>query len=136
MEESSLQADCDALQAVVSALLETIPVFVRRIRVSRADLDGISRELASLKIILALLATDDNEGRHLPLPDTLREPIHGMISGCNTVVLEIERITQNSSDSQLSTNWSAPIKRTVDKLRRLLKAHRSLLEIAIDMLQL
>jgi hypothetical protein len=58
MDPLSITADCVALAATAAKLGDTITRFARDVRAARANLDAISRELGSLKLILSTLENE------------------------------------------------------------------------------
>jgi len=136
MNTPLVQADCDALQAAIATLSELIPAFIFQFRAARVDLDGISRELASLRIILALLAVDSNDGIPVVLSDRLQSQIRGIVVNCTNVISDIESSIESSINSEKSMDWSISAKQIMVTHRPVLEAHRCALEITLEMLPL
>ena len=64
------------MTATATKLADTITRFVRDVRAARADLDAVSRELGSLKLILLTLEdefTDDGFKDVVEIPETLKK---------------------------------------------------------------
>ena len=89
----------------------TVTTFVRSVRAARSDLDGISRELASLTTLLELIAedTEDVDG----LPETLRKQITGILSKCQIVLVEVQRLAEKFSKSGIinGSKWTRQVER-------------------------
>lgn len=104
---------------------------MKAVRSARKDLDTISRELISLQTILQLIA-DDVSGDS-DLPETLQKQISGIVSNCTQVLEEIRLTLEKNGTAAL---WAIRGSSDVTKLRLSLEAHKSALEIALDMVQM
>jgi hypothetical protein len=137
MDPISLTTGCVGLVAAIAQLTTSISTFIARVRSARADLDSVSRELLSLKIILELLHLDLTDDA-VNFSDTLQRQVSAIITNCTNVILEIQKILdkQNGSGVQKAAQWALSSRADVDKLRTSLEAHKSALEIALDMIQL
>jgi len=116
----------------------TISTFVRQVRDARVDLDAVSRELVSLKSILEILAEDAAGSGANGLPESLTMQIQGIMSGCDDVIIQITRILSKYDGNSLvaRSQWAISGRGDIDKLRSSLEAHKSALNIALDMLSL
>jgi hypothetical protein len=90
MDPLSITAACVSLTSTIAKTSLSITVFVRAVRAARSDLDGVSRELASLTTILELLAEDAKDTENFP--DTLRKHITGILTNCELVMVEVQRL--------------------------------------------
>ncbi|KAF2115115.1 hypothetical protein BDV96DRAFT_93809 [Lophiotrema nucula] len=135
MDPLSITVSCITLLGAIATTSKTITSFVREVRDARNDLDSISRELLSLETVLSLLA-DDVKTSSESLPATLGKQILGIISNCNRVVAEIEGSLAKHGKSKLGSGgyWTVGGgKGDMAKLRMTLEAHKSALDIALDM---
>jgi hypothetical protein len=109
--------------------------FVRDVRGVKDELDGISQELQSLKAVLEILADDAGDFSRGRLPDTLEIQVTGIVTNCMSVVVEIEQTLNRHEGSRLAkaARWTAIGQGDISKLRSSLEAHKSALEIALDM---
>ncbi len=116
----------------------TISTFVRQVRDARVDLDAVSRELVSLKSILEILAEDTAGSGANGLPESLTIQIQGIMSGCDDVIMQITTILSKYDGNGLvgRSHWAISGRGDIDKLRSSLEAHKSALNIALDMLSL
>ena len=116
----------------------TISTFVRQVRDARGDLDAVSRELVSLKSILEILAEDTARSGANGLPESLIMQIQGIMSGCDDVIIQITSILSKYDGNGLvaRSQWAINGRGDIDKLRSSLEAHKSALNIALDMLSL
>jgi phage tail tape-measure protein len=112
--------------------------FVRDVRAARGDLDAVSRELLSLKTVLELLADDVASPNNESFPETLKKQIAGIVTNCSRVVTEIEQTLNKHEDARLgkAAQWITSGKADVAKLGLSLEAHKSALDIALDMVTL
>lgn len=131
----SIAAGCVALTATAAKLADTITRFVRDVRAARADLDGVSRELGSLKLILLTLEDefkDAESNKAVHVPGTLRKQIQDMVGNCQAVLVDINRLLEDQKTSRIgeTSKWTLTGKSDVRKLQVSLEAHRSALDSA------
>jgi hypothetical protein len=138
MEPLAVSVACVSLIGIITRASVVVAGFVRDVRGARSDLDGVSRELLSLKTVLELLADDAATATNGSLPDTLRRQIAGIVTNCTGVVVEIEEALKKYEGTRLAkaARWAAMGQEHVAKLRSSLEAHKSALEIALDMVAL
>lgn len=135
MDPLSITASCLTLVGTITKLSTTLIVFVKSVRGARSDLDTISRELHSLQTVLELLAEDASDSSKNHFPPTLQKQIEGIISNCGQVLAEIERTLEKYKGYGASkgARWAVSGSDDVTKLRISLEAHKSALEIALEM---
>jgi hypothetical protein len=140
MDPFSLTTGCIGLAATITKLSIMVTSFVSEVRAARSDLDGVSRELISLKTILELIKEDLSREGHeqTELPETLQRQINGIILNCKSVISEISDILSKHIQNKIAKKikWAISDQKDVNKLRSSLEAHKSALEIALDMIQL
>ena len=134
MDPLSIAGGCVGLVASIAQLSVVINGFVRGVRDARGDLDAVNRELLSLKTVLELLADDVSATSKAPLPDTLQRQISGIVTNCGGVVADIEETLQKYDGK--SVLWTISGKGDMAKLRSALEAHKSALDIALDMVNM
>ena len=136
MDPLSITAACVALTTTVAKTSSLVTTFIRSVRAARSDLDGISRELASLTTLLELIAEDTEDVN--VLPETLRKQIAGILSNCQIVLVAVQRLVERYSGSGVirASKWTLAGSEDVTKLRLSLEAHKSALEIALEMVTL
>ncbi|RSL73890.1 hypothetical protein CEP54_000293 [Fusarium duplospermum] len=134
MDPLSIAASCAGLISAIGALSLSIHGFVRTCREARKDLDKVSRELQSLQLVLGLIE-DDATNEEKPFPPVIRQHVSRIISNCNSVILEIEACIAQYGQKQLKARvtWAIGGQSDVEKLRTNLEAHKSSLELALDM---
>lgn len=138
MDPLSITATCISLASTITKTSLVVIGFVKDVRAARSDLDAVSRELQSLRIVLELLADDVNDSANGSIPQNLQKQISGIISNCTGVVVDIEETLKKHEGGKgmKAAKWVASGKNDVLKLQSSLAAHRSALEIALDMVTL
>ncbi|KAE9367026.1 hypothetical protein N431DRAFT_562288 [Stipitochalara longipes BDJ] len=138
MDPLSITATCIGLASTITRTSLVVIGFVKDVRAARTDLDTVSRELLSLKTILELLADDVNDSTSQSIPQMLQKQITGIVTNCTGVVVDIEETLKNHDGGRLNkaAKWVASGKKDVAKLQSSLEAHKSALEIALDMVTL
>ena len=137
MDPVSITAGCLGLITAITNLSLKATSFVRAVRQSRSDIDGVNRELASLNFVLELLI-EDNQSESIPVSGNLGGHISGIVENCITVVKDVESTLQTFQETSLRTNisWAASGREDVAKLLRSIQAHNSALQLALDMVAL
>lgn len=138
MDPLSITASCFGLISTITSASLVVIGFVKDVRAARSDLDVVSRELISLKTILELLADDVNDSSNESIPQTLQKQIAGIVTNCTGVVVDIEKTLKKHEGGKMSkaAAWVTSGKKDVAKLQTSLEAHKSALEIALDMVTL
>jgi Fungal N-terminal domain of STAND proteins len=136
MDPFSIAVGCASLIGTITKLSTSISSFVKSARAARGDLDALSRELTSLKTLVELLEEDAKD--ESAFPDTLRQQISGIVTNCAVVLDEIERLLDkfDGPGATRSAKWASGGKDDTQKLRISLEAHKSALEIALEMVSL
>jgi hypothetical protein len=136
MDPLSITVACVSLSITIAKTSLSVTVFVRAVRAVRSALDGVSRELASLTTILELLAEDAKDIDNFP--ETLRKNITGILSNCEHVLVELQRLVTKYDKSGIiaGTKWTLAGTEDVSKLQMSLEAHKSALEIALEFVTL
>ena len=138
MDPLSISLACITLIGAISKTSTVVTNFVRDVRGVKTELDGVSRELQSLKAVLETLANDAGDPTNSFLPETLKRQIAGIVTNCMGVVVEIEHSLEMHEVTGLAkaARWKAIGHGDISKLRSSLEAHKSALEIALDMVTL
>ena len=138
MDPLSISLACITLIGAICQTSIVVTNFVRDVRGVKNELDGVSRELQSLKVVLEILADDTKDGSKGPLPETLKRQIAGIVKNCMGVVAEIELTLKRHEGTGLAkaARWTAIGQGDISKLQLSLEAHKSALEIALDMVTL
>lgn len=133
----SIASGCAGLITAIGTLSIKIHSFVRTCREARNDLDSVSRELLSLQTVLELIKKDASDGSK-PFPQTLSQHVTAILGNCNLVVAEIQTCITKYGQNRLKTRmaWAINGQGDINKLRSSLEAHKTALEIALDMLAL
>ena len=136
MDPLSITVACVSLTASIAKTSVSVSTFVRAVRSARSDLDAVSRELASLTTLLELIAEDAEDIENLPKP--LRKHIAGILTNCELVLVEVQRLIAKYDQPGIvkGSKWALAGSEDVVKLQLSLEAHKSALEIALEMLTL
>jgi hypothetical protein len=135
MDPLSISTGCLSLISAITKISVEVTNFVRSVRAARRDLDAISRELLSLKTLLELLADDASQNSNNVFLSTLQTQIAGIVSNCTLVLEEIGHVLKKHEGSKFTkaAQWALTGSQDVQKLRLSLEAHKSALEIALEM---
>jgi hypothetical protein len=136
MDPLSITAACVSLTSTIVKTSISVSIFVRSVRAARSDLDTVSRELASLKTLLELIAEDAKDVESFP--DTLRPHVAGILSNCELVLVELQRLVAKYDKPGVikASKWTLAGSEDVRKLQLSLEAHKSALEIVLEMVVL
>jgi hypothetical protein len=134
----TVTAECMTLIGTINKLSITITGLVKSVRAAKCDLDSITKELLSLKIVLELLADDASNTNPLNLLDLLQKQISGIVSNCSCVLADIELTLEKHENlgATQGASWSTSGSEDIQKLCLSLEAHKSALNIALDMVTL
>lgn len=88
-----------------------------------------------MKTVLELLSDDASGPNEKHIPDTLRKQILGIIKNCTNVLDDLGVVLEKHGGGvNKSAKWALTGRSDADKLRSSFEAHKSALEIALDML--
>ncbi|KAK2010007.1 hypothetical protein LZ32DRAFT_607911 [Colletotrichum eremochloae] len=137
MDPLSIATACIGLTGTITTLAFNLTTFVRDVRDARSEIDAVSRELLSLKSVLELIA-DDFENATRPPPDSLLVQVSGVLSNCNNIVGEVDGCVQAHQGSRIQkgARWVAFGRGDMARLRATLEAHKTTLNLALEMLSL
>ncbi|RBR26195.1 uncharacterized protein FIESC28_00978 [Fusarium coffeatum] len=137
MDPLSIATGCASLITTIGSLSLSITSFVRGCREARTDLDRVSRELHSLQTALELIQEDAKDDTK-PFPDIIQRHVSDIVTNCNSVVVEIQTCITKYGDGKARSKaaWALNGQGDMQKLRSSLEAHKSALELALDMLTL
>jgi hypothetical protein len=135
MDPLSISTGCISLISAITKISVEVTSFVRSVRAARRDLDAISRELLSLKTLLELLADDASQNSNNAFLLTLQTQVAGIVSNCTLVLEEIGHVLKKHEGTKFTkaAHWAMSGSQDVQKLRLSLEAHKSALEIALEM---
>ena len=104
---------------------------------ARTDLDRVPRELHSLQTALELIQEDAKDDTK-PFPAIIQRHVSEIVTNCNSVVVEIQTCIKKYRDGKVKNKaaWALNGQGDMQKLRSSLEAHKSALELALDMLTL
>jgi hypothetical protein len=136
MDPLSIATSCVTLVATIGNCSLAITKFIRDVRDARSDLALICNELHSLEAVLVLLQDDFAQPSNNVLPPQLVDHLGSILHNCNDVVAEIEKSLLRHRNSRLGAGGHWTIgggKDDMTKYRTSLEAHKSALELALEM---
>lgn len=138
MDPLSITATCFALVTTISKISIQINNFVRQVRDARGDLDAVSRELTSLKSVLKILSEDAENSTSGGFPKSLVTQISPVLTDCRDVLEQTEASLQKYAGGGVKKGlkWSLSGREDMTKLRSRLEAHKSALDLALDVVAL
>ncbi|KAH7080021.1 hypothetical protein BKA63DRAFT_379606, partial [Paraphoma chrysanthemicola] len=139
MDPLSITTACVGLVANIGRCSVAITIFVRELRDARGDLAMISNELRSLEMVLVLLRDDFAKTSSYTLPSNLMKHLRAILKNCDEVVAEIETSLTKHRSSRLGVggHWTlGGGKDDMHKYRSNLEAHKSALELALDVVNM
>ena len=126
---------CTSLISNIVTLSKQIVTFVSDFRDARKDMDAVSRELSSLSLCLEGLRNDSSK---IQLPTSLQQNLVGVLRNCDDVTKEMRELLRKLSSENLGRRmqWSIIARDEMNKLRSRLEAHKSAIDIALDMISM
>lgn len=126
---------CASLISGIVTLTQQIATFVSQVRSSRKDIDAVSRELSSLALCLEALRDDSSK---ISFPESLQQNLVGILRNCDDVTKEMQDLLTKLSQESLRTGvqWSMLARDEMNKLRSRLEAHKSAIDIALEMISM
>jgi hypothetical protein len=126
---------CASLTSSIITLSKQIVTFASDFRDARKDMEAVSRELSSLTLCLKSLHDDSSK---FQLPVSLQQNLVGVLRNCDDVTKEMRELLQMLSSENLGrrVQWSIGARDEMNKLRSRLEAHKSAIDIALDMISM
>ena len=136
MDPLSLSVSCYTLITAIANLSTQVSGFIRSVRNARGDVDALTRELASLRIVLEVLVGDSTDGNNIPEP--IEKQLLGVIANCSQVISQIETSLARYAGDGIGAGmkWTITGRDDMEKLRSHLGAHKSTLELALELVNL
>ena len=133
MDPLSIATACVGLLGGIATLSKNLASFVSTARDARKDIDGFSRELLSLALCLATLKDED-----FHFPDRLQTQLVCVLENCGSVTQDMSRVIEKHRSNAIGRKlqWSFSDRDEVSRLRERLEAHKSVLEITLELANL
>ncbi|KAH8686711.1 hypothetical protein BGZ61DRAFT_533406 [Ilyonectria robusta] len=130
MDPFSVAGTSIALAGTITTLTTSLIAFIRDVRDARGDVEEISLELHSLKMILELLANDST----VLLPLIIETQLDSVLSNCTRLVGDISQCIQQHQGSRLQKGlrWVAIGRGDMANLRSTLEAHKTTLNLLLE----
>ena len=128
MDPFSTTATCVALIATVLSASSKTVTFIRECRGARSEVQAVSGELHVLSTVLNVLKDET-------LPASLEQSIQSILENCNSVISDIVKLLENhrgASRADRAARWALSGRSDANKLRSTLEAHRSALNLALE----
>jgi hypothetical protein len=135
MDPVSISASCVGIISGIVAVTASIVTFVGDVREARKDMDGVRRELGSLQLSLSALSDEDKRFGFDKQP-ALKENLFGVVHNCGTIVDDIGKLlhAMDTGGTLKKMKWATTGKVSIAKLKLSLEAHKSALDIALDLI--
>jgi hypothetical protein len=135
MDPLSISTACVSLIATLGRILPQIASFISDVGDARRDLDAVSRELHSLSLSLANLRDDSTKIKY---PEGSRRTLITVLGNCDHVTKEIEALLNKMASGNIGRGmqWTIYGQDDMNKLRSRLEAHKSAIDIALDMVSI
>ena len=129
----SIATACVGLLGGIATLSKNLTSFVSTARDARKDVDGFSRELSSLALCVTTLKHED-----FHFPDRLQRQLVNVIENCGSVTEDMSRVIEKHRSNAIGRKlqWSFSDRDEVARLRERLEAHKSVLEITLELANL
>lgn len=135
MDPLSISTACVSLIATLGRILPQIVSFVSVVRDARRDMDAVSRELHSLSLSLGNLRDDSIKIKY---PEGSHRTLITVLGNCDHVTKEIEALLNKMASGNIERRmqWTIYGRDDMNKLRSRLEAHKSAIDIALDMVSI
>jgi uncharacterized protein (DUF3084 family) len=114
-------------------LIKDIDQFMRQVRQARSEMDGISRELGSLRSALEMLA-EDAKTPGVQFPQTLERILKNCMDELQKLDAKLQEYHSERLKIRVKYVWSG--KETMNSYQTTLAAHKGALDLAVDVMTL
>jgi hypothetical protein len=137
MDPLTIAGSCIGLLGTITKLAFSIRNFVGQIRDARTDMDAVSQELASLSLRIQMLSEDSSDCA-IQYPSGLEKNILAVLRNCDLVAVEMETLLERMAPKNLGRKirWAVSGRDDMEKLRSRLQAHKTSIEIALEVTSL
>ncbi|KAF4984353.1 hypothetical protein FDECE_17102 [Fusarium decemcellulare] len=135
----SIAASCVAFIEFTRKTFTVINTFIKDCKEAKSDLSAVSTELSHLNQTLERLSDllkDENETVNGPLLSRCLADISRIIQDCHSVTSQISNELSKDRGRFAAIAWAVERKDRVASMKKLLEAHRSALNLAIDTITL
>ena len=133
MDPFTIVTTCIGLTGNIVQLSAQIRDFVSAFRDTRKDLASVSFELHSLCMCLECLQADYSNGR-VSYPENISKNLLAVLQNCETVTSQIQALLDKTSSASVNKRlqWAMHVRQQMNVLRSSLEAHKSAIEIALE----
>ncbi|KAF4467141.1 hypothetical protein FALBO_6000 [Fusarium albosuccineum] len=135
----SIAASCVAFIEFTRKTFTVINTFIKDCKEAKSDLSAVSTELSHLNQTLERLSDllkGENEAVNSPLLSSCLADISRIIQDCHSVTSQISNELSKNRGRFAAIVWATERKDKVASMKKLLEAHRSALNLAIDTITL
>lgn len=134
MDPFTITATCVGLVSAITQLTSQIKTFVGEFRDARKDLESVTAELQSLSLCLECLQSDYSNAR-ISYPDSISKSLLGVLQNCDNVTTQMQTLLDQTSSlsMQKRLQWAMHGRQQMNALRSSLEAHKSAIDIALEM---
>jgi chromosome segregation ATPase len=127
-------ASASLISGIVT-LSKQVTTFVSDVRAARKDMEAVSGELSSLTLCLEALR---NDSLNIKFSESLQQNLVGVLRNCDDVIKEMQDLLKKLSSESLGRRmeWSMLARDEMNKLRSRLEAHKSAIDIALDLISM
>jgi hypothetical protein len=134
MDPFTIATTCVGLIGAIAQLTTQMKSFVSKFRDTRKDLQSVTAELQSLSMCLECLQHDSSSGA-FTYPAQISKSLCAVLTNCENVTTEMQQLLDRSSSANFNKRlqWASHGREQMKSLRSSLEAHKSVIEIALEM---
>ena len=134
MDPFTIATTCVGLISAIAQLSSQMKTFVSNFRDTRKDLESVTAELQSLSMCLECLQNDYSNER-VSYPDNISKTLLAVLQNCESVTTQMQALLDQNSSSSVNKRlqWAMHGRQQMNTLRSSLEAHKSAIDIALEM---
>jgi hypothetical protein len=134
MDPFTIATTCVGLISAIAQLSSQIKQFVSNFRDTRKDLESVTAELQSLSMCLECLQNDYSNER-VSYPENISKSLLAVLQNCEGVTTQMQALLDRASSASVNKRlqWAMHGSQQMDTLRSSLEAHKSAIDIALEM---
>jgi hypothetical protein len=134
MDPFTIATTCVGLISAIAQLSSQIKQFVSNFRDTRKDLESVTAELQSLSMCLECLQNDYSNER-VSYPENISKSLLAVLQNCEGVTTQMQALLDRASSASVNKRlqWAVHGSQQMNTLRSSLEAHKSAIDIALEM---
>jgi regulator of replication initiation timing len=134
MDPFTIATTCVGLISAIAQLSSQIKQFVSNFRDTRKDLESVTAELQSLSMCLECLQNDYSNER-VSYPENISKSLLAVLQNCEGVTTQMQALLDRASSASVNKRlqWAMHGSQQMNTLRSSLEAHKSAIDIALEM---